>query len=140
VEELRQDAVITLDTSALVALFNRADPHHERVSAVLESDSGPYFVPAGILAEITCMLEQRQGAKMLDAFLADLETGAFTLDCGERNIARIRALVERYSDLPLGFSDASVIACAEERGGRVATVDRRHFDVVSRDASISVYP
>jgi predicted nucleic acid-binding protein len=38
--------------------------------------------------------------------------------------------VGHHVDLPLGFADAAVIACAESKGGRVLTLDRRHFDVV----------
>jgi uncharacterized protein len=135
-----EGAVITLDTSALLALFNRADPHHQAAAAVLESDSGPYFVPAGILAEVAYMLEVRHGTERLDSFLGDLESGAFALHCGERDLARIRALVRRYKDLPLGFADAAVIACAEGSGGLVLTFDRRDFDVIAREGTVSVQP
>lgn len=133
-----QRAVITLDTSALMALFNRADPNHESAAAALEADPGPYLVPAGILAEITYMLEVRHGTEMLDSFLADLEAGAFALHCGDGDLARIRALVRRYEDLPLGFSDAAVIACAEANAGQVLTFDRRDFGVVAREGTITV--
>ncbi len=136
----RRGTLITLDTSGLVALLNRADVHHQTVSAVLAEDPGPYFVPVGILAEITYMLERRHGMEALDAFLADLETGAYTLDCGENDLPRIRALVNRYGDMRLGFSDAAVIACAETKDGRVLSVDRRHFDVVAREGTITVHP
>jgi predicted nucleic acid-binding protein len=53
---------------------------------------------------------------------------------------RIRALVRRYQDPPLGFCDAAVLACAEGSNGRVLTFDRRDFDVVAREATISVQP
>ncbi len=44
---------------------------------------------------------------------------------------RIRELVERYADLPLGGTDASLIAIAERLGStRVATLDRAHFHVI----------
>lgn len=40
-------------------------------------------------------------------------------------------LVEQYADLPLGTTDASVIALAERLNiTEVATLDRRHFTVV----------
>ena len=40
-------------------------------------------------------------------------------------------LVTEYADLPLGTTDAAVIALAERLGvGEVATLDRRHFTVV----------
>jgi len=135
-----QGVVITLDTSALLALFNRADAHHHAATAVLAADPGPYLVPAGMLAEVTYMLEVRHGTDRLDSFLGDLESGAFALHCGERDLARIRALIRRYDNLPLGFADATVIACAEGHGGQVLTFDRRDFDVIAREGTISIQP
>ena len=97
--------MITLDTSALFALLNRKDPDHGRVKALLLSDPGPYLVPMGILAEIAYLAERRLGLGALEAFLQDLEAGAFSLECGEEDLPRVRALVARYRDLPLGFAD-----------------------------------
>ena len=132
--------MITLDTSGLLALANRRDPDHDRVRAALLGDRGPYVVPAGILAEVTYMLEQRLGARSLDLFLQDLVTGAYSLDCGGDDLARIRHLVREYADLPLGFADACVIACAERSGGRVLTLDVRDFGVVARAGRLSIVP
>jgi uncharacterized protein len=44
---------------------------------------------------------------------------------------RMAELVEQYDDLPLGTSDASVVALAERLNiTEVATLDLRHFTVV----------
>ena len=128
--------MITLDTSALYALINRRDTHHERIRRAFITDRGPYLVPVGILAEVTYLIERRI-AHALDPFLADLESGAFTLDCGLDDVARVRQLVSRYADLPLGYADAAVIACAERRGQRVLTLDA-HFDVVAQEGAFTV--
>jgi predicted nucleic acid-binding protein len=132
--------VITLDTSALYALLNQQDPDHAVVLAELRADSGPYLVPTGIMAELAYLVESRLGAAVMDAVLADLESGAYSLDCGGEDIPRIRGLASRYEDLPLGFADASVVACAERNGGRVLTLDKRDFDVVAREQAIVVLP
>jgi predicted nucleic acid-binding protein len=132
--------VITLDTSAVLALLDRREAHHRGAVAILEADPGPYLVPAGILAEVGFMVETRLGTKVLDLFLADLETGAFSLDCGDGDLAEIRQLVGEYSDLPLGTADASVIACALRSGGRVLTYDVRDFGVVARERAITILP
>lgn len=132
--------MITLDTSGLFALMNRRDPAHAKVRTALLADSGPYLVPAGILGEITHILERRHGTRTLDLFLADLESGTFRLDCGEDDLRRVRVLVDRYADLPLGFADAAVIACAERNGGAVLTLDRRDFGAVAREGKIVVLP
>ncbi len=132
--------MITLDTSALFALLNRRDPDHSAIRVAFEANSGPYLVPAGILAEIAYLVEDRLGAPVLDAFLADLESGALSFECGDRDLGRIRELVTRYADLPLGTADASVIACAERSGGQVLTLDRRDFGAVAREGRIRVVP
>lgn len=44
---------------------------------------------------------------------------------------RMADLVDEYADLPLGTSDASVIAVAERLGVvEIATLDHRHFRIV----------
>lgn len=130
--------MVTLDTSAVFPLCNRADPDHHRIKTAAFSDPGPRFVPAGILAEIAYLLEARLGMEVLAAFLQDLERGVYTLDCGEGDFPRIRDLVSRYANLPLGFPDASVVACAERRGGRVLTLDERDFRGVEAEGKIEL--
>lgn len=132
--------MITLDTSAVFALANRRDPGHASARTVLLEDAGPYVVPAGILAETAYLIEGRLGIESLDAVLESLESGSLSLDCGERDLPRIRELVKRYADLSLGFADAAVVACAERHGGRVLTFDRRDFTILARDAAITVVP
>jgi len=134
------EALITLDTSGLFALLNRRDPDHGRAREALLEDSGPYLVPAGILAEVAYLVERRLGVGVLEWFVLDLESGALTLECGEEDLPRIRELALQYADLPLGFADASVISCAERSGGGVLTLDRRDFDVVAGEGMITPLP
>lgn len=121
-------------------MLDAGDPDHERVKAAFLSGRGPDLVPAGALGEIAFLVEKRLGPRALDGFLGDLESGTLTLDCGEDDLARIRELAARYADLPLGFADAAVIACAERHGGKVLTLDRRDFGVVAREGTISLLP
>lgn len=137
-EELATE-VITIDTSALFALLNRRDADHDRTRQALLDDRGPYLVPIAILSEIAYLVESRMPAA-LDPFLADLELGAYGIECGASDLARIRELVARYADLPLGVADAAVIACAERNGGHVLTLDARHFGTVAREGTITVSP
>lgn len=132
--------MITLDTSALYALLNRRDRAHGAAVLALEGDHGPYLVPAATLGEIAFLVEERLGIRVLDLLLADLESGAYTLDCGEADLGRTRQLVQRYEGLSLGFVDAAVIACAERSGGRVLTFDLRDFGVVAAEGTITILP
>jgi uncharacterized protein len=131
--------VITLDTSAVIAITNEDDPDHEIVTTALLAEREPWLIPEGILAEIAFMLE-KLGSDVLDSFLQDVEEGPYTLEDSAVDIPRIRVLARRYTNLPLGFSDSAVIACAERNGGHVLSVDNRDFQIVAREGAISVIP
>jgi uncharacterized protein len=132
--------MIVLDTSAVLAFVDARERDHARVVAAIDADPGPYVVPAAILAEVGFLLEQRLGQPVFDLFLADLASGAFTIDCGDGDIPRIRELVTWFDDLPLGFADAAVVAAAERNGRRVLTLDRRDFDVVIGTTPLTLLP
>jgi uncharacterized protein len=132
-------ALITLDTSAVLPLIYRRDPAHHQMRAVVAATRGPYLVPAAVLAEIGYLATRRSGQRELDLFLDDLVAGALTYHCGDRDLPRVRELVDRYHDLPLGVADASVVACAERNGGKVLALDR-DFTVVAKEGTITVLP
>lgn len=132
--------LITLDTSAILALLNERDPDHERTRSTLLDDPGPFLVPAGILGEVGYMIQALFEPGALAAFLDDLSRDAYRFDCAHEDLDRIRELAGRYADLPLGFADAAVAACAERSGRRVLTLDRRDFDVVGRELELEVLP
>jgi len=113
--------MITLDTSAIVALLSRSDRHHADAARALAKHRGPTVVPVGILAEVEYLLSSRLAPSASVAFLEGLERGESLLDCGDVDVPRIRELMTRYHDRPLGFADAAVIACAERNGGAVLT-------------------
>ena len=132
--------MITLDTSGLFAALNRVDPNHELVQCILLADPGPRLIPDGLLAEVTYLVEARLGHQVLTIFLDAITQGGYQLECSQPDVGRIRVLVERYRDLPLGFADAAVIACAERRGRQVLTLDLKHFGVVAREGTIEILP
>lgn len=132
--------MLTLDTSALYAILQRDDPNHKAMISARNDDPGPHYIPAGILAEVAYMIESNLSLRALQGLIADLASGAYTLDCGEEDLPYISELAGRYANLPLGFADAAVIACAERHRGRVLTSDRRDFLVVAREGRIRVLP
>lgn len=133
--------MLTLDTSGLLALLNTGDTHHRACLDAFIADGGPYFLSVAILSEIAWFLETRFAGNAQWAVMNDLRNGVYRLDWSPRDIERIHTLAQRYDDLPLGLSDAAVIACAERHNGRILTTDYRHFSVVARrEGTISVLP
>ena len=74
----------------------------------------------------------RAGLRMWLLGLRSLADGDFSvIGFTAGDYARMADLVTTYGSLPLGTTDASVIALAERfRLTEVATLDRRHFTVV----------
>lgn len=108
------------------------------MSTAIEPYLGELIIPVAALSEISYFIERDLGNRRLVLFVRDIVEGALRLDCGERDWGRIQELVVRYADLPLGLADAAVIACAERNGGRVATLDFRHFGAVAREGTIRI--
>jgi predicted nucleic acid-binding protein len=133
--------LITLDTSGLIAYMATRSRFHQSVREVIEPDPGPLYIAVGALAEVTFMIERDFPPGVEDAFLSDLSVGAYSPYWDDRDLIRVRELMQRYHDLPLGFADAAIAACAERHGGRVVTLDRRHFDVVAQgEGTLTVLP
>lgn len=130
--------MLVLDTSAIVALADARDHWHESVVDVLAEARGPRLAPTGILAEVTYMLNKRAGRGSVMLFLESVRDGAVTSEWDSADLERALALMERYSDLPLDFADACVIACAERRGIPVLSADRRDFSIVAREGTFTL--
>lgn len=83
-----------------------------------------------VIAEATYFVGTRLGARAEAAFLRGV--GALEVEGpSPDDWQRMADLVEQYGDLPLGGTDASVIALAERLGAQVViTLDRRHLAAV----------
>jgi hypothetical protein len=90
------------------------------------------LVPATVAAEVGYLLAREAGPRVESLFLQSLAAGEFSpVDLTSDDYARMTDLVVRYGDLPLGTTDASVVAVAERlKIDDVVTLDRRHFSVV----------
>ena len=131
--------MIVLDTSAILALEDHNDVHHVRAIAAINVNQ-PLVLPAGILAEVDYMVTSRIDPSAMIPVLESLEEGSLELDCGDVDVTRVRELIERYADLPLGYADAAVVACAERLDADVLTFDHRDFDVVAGEGTFRIVP
>jgi len=133
--------VIVCDTGPLVAAALSNDPDHHACTELftgLHLAGRRLLVPATVVAEVGYLLSREAGARVEAAFLRSMAEGDFDIvDVTPHDYSRMADLVLQYRDLPLGTTDASVIAIAERlRIPDVATLDNRHFSVV-RPAQVS---
>lgn len=121
--------MIIADTSGLLALFNRREPHHEAVRSVVADREGPLAVSPYVVAELDYLVATRLGVEAELAVLAELSGGAYDLaDIDTTGLQRCRDIIHRYRDLDIGVADASLVVLAHDRRTRtVLTLDYRHF-------------
>ena len=125
--------MIVVDTGPLVALLDADDRHHERCRVWLESNQEPLAVPVPVVTETCYFIERDSGAEVEADFLGSFGAGAMfkMVDLSPVEWTRAADLIRTYADLPLGLIDAAVVAVAERLGAtQIATLDRRHFNVV----------
>lgn len=133
-----------VDTSALLAFFDRAEPQHQAVVEVLGSSDELLVVSPYVLAEVDYLVATRHGITAELAVLTELGGGAWELPClGAADLAAASTVVSRYADQRIGLADASNVVLAERFGtGTIATLDRRHFTVLrtSTGTALTVVP
>ncbi|MFE7977449.1 type II toxin-antitoxin system VapC family toxin [Streptomyces shenzhenensis] len=126
--------MIVVDTGPLVALADADDKHHAACARWYDSvHPRNLVIPAPVIAEACHLIGTRCGAQVEAAFLDALAAGQLGTVTGVMpdDIERMAHLVRQYASLPLGGTDACVVAIAERwQAKQVATVDRRHFSVV----------
>lgn len=128
---LRSGTLIAIvDTGPLYAAADLDDDDHAASLAALQRTDLELVIPALVVAEATYLIGRRLGPAAEAAFLRGL--GQIEVEPPRsKDWQRIADLVDQYADLPLGGTDASVIALAERLDTpTVITLDHRHFTVV----------
>ncbi|CAN5198895.1 hypothetical protein BH23ACT9_BH23ACT9_00450 [soil metagenome] len=123
---------LIVDAGPLVAAAIRTDRHNASCKALLAGASRPLIVPQLVVAEVAYLLADRLGPRAETAFVAAIAAGELEIEpVAADEWSRIHELVDRYEDLPLGVTDASVVVLAERLGlTTVASLDHRHLGVV----------
>jgi len=127
--------VIVCDTGPLVAAALKNDADHQACVDLfnrLHAEGRELLVPATVVAEAGYLIASEADARVESGFLQSLASGDFQpVELTPADYARMAQLVLKYHDLPLGTTDASVVAVAERlKITDVATLDRRDFAVV----------
>ena len=120
-----------VDTSLLLAAFVPDQRMHAECAQVLRTVR-PLVLSPLVLAELDYLTARIAGVDAELTLLAELSSGAYELAFfGLDDLARARTVVERYRDLPLGLTDASLVVLADRYDtDTVGTLDERHFRVV----------
>ncbi|MBK5257277.1 MAG: PIN domain-containing protein [Vicinamibacteria bacterium] len=121
--------MILVDAGPLVALADRTDVHHAACLKALQRMRQPLATVWPALTEAVYLVQRWPKAQ--SELLKLVEGGSLRiLPMGREDIPRVRALMEKYRDLPMDLADAVLVRTAErERVLTVFTIDRRDFSV-----------
>jgi predicted nucleic acid-binding protein len=120
---------VLIDSGPLIALFDKDDHYHERVKAFLKGKPYRFLTTLAVLTEVTCMLDFSVNAQ-IDFLRWVILRGLSFVEMDQADIARIITLTEKYSDLPMDFSDATLVVAAEKTGVH---------SIISIDSDFDIY-
>lgn len=124
--------MLIVDTGPLLAAADLADRDHSVCVALLTESREPLHTTPLVVAEAAYLIGRRIGPDAEARFFQSISAGDLTIEqLTNEDLSRIADLVAKYADLPLGGTDASLIALAERLDqSTIATLDHRHFSVV----------
>lgn len=123
--------MIVLDTSVIYALLDAADQRHWEALRWYEALDDELVTTPLVLAEADHLAATRLGARAVQAFRLDIQSGAYQIDWWSSAAEESAELADRYADLGIGMTDASLVALAARIGTKdIATFDERHFRAI----------
>ena len=122
-------ADLLLDNGPFVALLDRSERNHEQCAAYFREFRGRLITTESVLTEAVYLLGPSFSRQKpaLDFILAG---GAELVPMMPALLKRCAHLMSKYSDVPMDYADATLVAVGETLGIRdVLTLDRRGFSV-----------
>jgi uncharacterized protein len=123
--------MIVLDTSVIYALLDAGDTRHRQALAWYDALDEELVTTPLVLAEADHLAMTRGGSRAVRAFRADVRSGAYLVDWWPTAAREAAELADRYADLGISLTDASLVVLAARVGvSTIATFDERHFRAI----------
>jgi len=119
---------LLVDTGPLVAYLDTSDPAHDRVSEYLDSFRGQLLTSCAVITETMYFLAgHRNGPRVLSELVAGSGMEIYNVS-RPPELHEAVSLMEKYSDVPMDFADATLVLLAEGLDAHeILTLDRRGF-------------
>ncbi|HUF22996.1 MAG TPA: PIN domain-containing protein [Vicinamibacterales bacterium] len=121
--------MIVLDTGGLYAALDANEAQHAHAAAALAASRPPRVLSPFVLAELDYLIAQRVGHQVQMALVEEVVRGVYLLDpFSADDLQAASRIMERYADLRVGLTDASVVVLAQRhRTLDLLCTDERHF-------------
>src|SRR5205823_13553951 len=121
------------------------DPEHRKVASMLDAFKGTICTTSAVITEAMHLLkDDSNGPRRLVEFIHAARVQIFEFIQPPQLLSAV-SLIEKYSDTPMDFADATLVLLSEEIATtKIATFDRRgfrtfrtrkgkRFDIIPRD-------
>jgi len=117
---------VLLDTGFIVALLNKSDASHILCCRIHDSLDRRFVTCEAVIVESCYLLRNAPGA--IETILQNVAEGILEIPFRlSASAAQVRALLEKYRDLPASLADVSLVQMADELDlADILTLDR-HF-------------
>lgn len=120
-----------LDTGPWVALIDRSESRHAECVQWFKNYSGKLFSTEAVLTEVLYLLNfsvKAQSAALNFVISSAIELVPFSIE----SLEKTKRLMEKYSDLPMDYADATLVCIATETGIlNIVTFDKKDFNIYS---------
>lgn len=118
-----------IDAGPIIALFDKDDQYHQKVIEFMEAFEGRLISTWPVLTEVSYMLDFNKQTQ-LDFIDWVGEGGIELYNLEQWQLIKIREIVDKYSNLPADFADASLLIAAE---------DKNLDEIISLDSDFNIY-
>lgn len=121
--------MILLDTGPIVAFFDASDDYHKACIELLKGINETLVTTWPVLTEAFYLLGFSWRAQdNLWEFI--LRGGVEVLSMDDKQQARCRQLMKKYSDLPMDLADGTLVVLAESKKvKKIFTLDHKDFQI-----------
>ena len=123
---------VIADTGAVYALLDKSDKWHKNCKKYFFEFNLELILPATTIPEICYLTNKYLGQKVENTFIKSITDGELRVE--DLKIDDYHAALyylKKFSDLNIGFVDATVISIAKRLGiYDLFTIDRRHFSQI----------
>ena len=125
-------SMVLVDTGILYATADADDAWHKPAKAFLERAKEVLVVPITVLPEVCYLLNTHLGQESERKLISSIVQGELRIEgLVNEDFRRSLQLLETYSDMNVGFVDATLVSIAERlKIQRILTTDRKHFSII----------
>jgi predicted nucleic acid-binding protein len=115
---------VLIDSGPLIALFDASDRYHHESLEFIKTNKHPLVTTLASITETLHLLDFNRNAQI--DFLEWIGRGGVEIyDIQNKDFHRLKALTEKYRDLPMDFADSCLVYIAEQLNiDTIATIDR----------------